>query len=205
MERVFKIQSHIIINLKKSAKMKTLKNLALSSAVLLTAMLSSTVVSAQDQKTPKLTDPEIASVAVTANQVDVEYAEIALKKSQNKEVKNFATAMKNDHSAVIKMAVDLVTKLKVTPLTNDVSKSLLEGAKKEKAVLNAKTGKAFDKAYVDNEVTYHIFAIGAVENMLIPQAQNAELKALLEKALPIFKTHLEHAKMIQKKLNSPKM
>lgn len=185
--------------------MKTLKNLALFGAVLLTAMLSSTAVSAQDQKTPKLTDPEIASVAVTANQVDVGYAEIALKKSHNKDVRNFATTMKNDHNAVIKMAVDLVTKLKVTPLTNDVSKSLLDGAKKEKAVLNAKTGKAFDKAYVDNEVAYHIFAIGAVENMLIPQAQNAELKALLEKALPIFKTHLEHAKMIQKKMNTHKM
>ena len=185
--------------------MKTLKNVLLSSAVLLTAMLSSPVVSAQNQKTPKLTDPEIASVAVTANQVDVEYAEIALTKSQNNEVKNFATAMKNDHSAVIKMAVDLVTKLKVTPLTNDVSKSLLDDAKKEKAILNSKSGRAFDQAYVDNEVTYHIFAIGAVENMLIPQAQNEELKALLDKALPIFKTHLKHAKMIQKKLNSPKM
>ena len=180
--------------------MKTLKNLALSGAVLLSALLSSTAVSAQDQKTAQLSDAEIASVAVTANQVDVDYAKIALKKSHNKDVINFATAMKNDHSAVIKMAVDLVTKLKVTPKSNDVSKSLLDGAVKEKAVLNTKKGKAFDKAYVDNEVAYHLFAIGAVENMLIPQAQNAELKALLQKALPIFKTHLEHAKMIQKKL-----
>lgn len=97
------------------------------------------------------------------------------------------------------MAVDLVTKLKVTPQTNEVSKSLLAGAVKEKALLNAKSGSAFDKAYVDNEVAYHIYAINAVENMLIPQSKNAELKALLQKALPIFKTHLEHAKMIQKK------
>lgn len=179
--------------------MKTLKNLALSGAVLLSALLSSTAVSAQDAKTPELTDPEIASVAVIANQIDVDYANIALKKSSNKDIINFATTMKNDHSAVIKMAVDLVTKLKVTPQTNDVSKSLLNGAVKEKAVLNAKKGKAFDKAYVDNEVAYHLFAIGAVENMLIPQSKNAELKALLQKALPIFKTHLEHAKMIQKK------
>lgn len=179
--------------------MKTLKNLALSGAVLLSALLSSTAVSAQDAKTPELTDPEIASVAVTANQIDVDYANIALKKSSNKDIINFATTMKNDHSAVIKMAVDLVTKLKVTPQTNDVSKSLLDGAVKEKAVLNAKKGKAFDKAYVDNEVAYHLFAIGAVENMLIPQSKNAELKALLQKALLIFKTHLEHAKMIQKK------
>lgn len=185
--------------------MKTLKNLALSGAVLMTALLSFSTISAQEQKTPQLTDPEIASVAVTANQVDVEYAAITLKKSHNKAVKNFAMTMKTDHSAVIKMAVDLVTKLKVTPKTNAVSKSILAGAVKEKAILNSKKGKAFDKAYVDNEVAYHEFAVNAVENMLIPQSQNAELKALLQKALPIFKTHLEHAKMIQKDMKSHKM
>ena len=95
--------------------MKTLRNLALSGAVLLTAMLSSATISAQDAKTPVLTDPEIASVAVTANQVDINYAAIALKKSTNKDVKNFAMTMKNDHQAVINLAVALVTKLKVTP------------------------------------------------------------------------------------------
>lgn len=178
--------------------MKTFKNLALSGTMLLSALLFTTKVSAQEQKTPQLTDPEIASVAVTANQVDIGYAEIALKKSVNKDVKNFATTMKKDHTAVIKMAVDLVTKLKVTPKTNAVSKSLLAAATKEKAVLNATKGRAFDKAYVDNEVAYHESVIKTVEDMLIPQAKNAELKALLEKALPIFKTHLEHAKMIQK-------
>ncbi|MGA9212888.1 DUF4142 domain-containing protein [Kaistella sp.] len=180
--------------------MKTLKNLALSGTMLLSGLLFTTNISAQEQKAPQLTDPEIASVAVTANQIDVEYAEMALKKSNNKTVKNFATTMKNDHNAVIKMAVDLVTKLKVTPKTNAVTKSLLDGAAKEKAILNAKSGKAFDKAYVDNEVAYHESTIKAVESILIPQSKNAELKALLVKAVPIFKTHLEHAKMIQKEL-----
>lgn len=192
------LKYHTHINL-KNKKMKTLKNLALSGTMLMTTLLFSSNVSAQEQNTPQLNDAEIASVAVTANQVDVGYAEIALKKSQNKDIKNFATTMKTDHNAVIKMAVDLVTKLKVTPQTNEVSKSLLAGAVKVEALLNAKSGSAFDKAYVDNEVAYHIYAINAVENMLIPQSKNAELKALLQKALPIFKTHLEHAKMIQKK------
>ena len=106
--------------------MKTLKNLALSGAVLLIAMLSSTPVSAQKEKTPVLTDPEIASVAVTANQFDINYATIALKKSMNKDVKNFATLMKNDNQAVIDMAVALVTKLKVTPKDHAVSKSIMD-------------------------------------------------------------------------------
>ena len=86
------LKYHFNINL-KNKKMKTLKNLALSGTVLMTTLLFSSNVSAQEQKTPQLNDAEIASVAVTANQVDVDYAEIALKKSQNKDIKNFATTM----------------------------------------------------------------------------------------------------------------
>lgn len=157
-------------------------------------------VAGEAQKTPQLTDPEIASVAVTANQIDVNYALIAQKKSKNSAVLEFAKTMKDDHSAVIKMATDLVKKLGVTPKTNDVTKSLLSGEQKTTRELNSKSGNSFNKAYIDNEVAYHESVINAVENVLIPQAKNAELKDLLVKVLPTLKIHLEHAKMIQKEL-----
>lgn len=151
------------------------------------------------QGNPKLSDPEIASVAVTANQIDINYAAIAKKRSKDADVLNFATTMANDHQAVIDQAVALVTRLHVTPKDNAVSQSLNAGAEKEKKVLLATTDKAFDKAYIDNEVAYHKSVIGAVETLLIPQSQNADLKALLVKVLPTLKAHLAHAEMVQKK------
>jgi putative membrane protein len=66
-------------------------------------------------------------------------------------------------------------------------------------MLESKSGKAFDKAYIDNEVAYHKAVISVIETVLIPQSQNAELKGLLQKVLPAFHAHLEHAEMIQKK------
>jgi putative membrane protein len=162
-----------------------------------TALLS---LPADAQKTQKLTDPEIASIAVTANQVDIDYAKIAEKKSTNAEVKKFAQTMARDHQAVIDQAVALVTKLSVTPKDNATSKSLKAGETKTAKMLNSKSGKAFDKAYVDNEVAYHSAVIGTVENVLIPGATNSELKALLQSAVPLFKAHLAHAQMIQKSL-----
>lgn len=152
-------------------------------------------------QTPKLTDPEIASVAVTANQIDISYAKIAKEKSKNADVLKFADNMMTDHQAVIDQAVALVTKLKVTPKDNDVSKKLLADAETTKKMLNSKSAKDFDKAYVDNEVAYHKAVISTVQNVLIAQAQNAELKALLEKVMPILKSHLEHAEMVQKNLS----
>ena len=148
----------------------------------------------------ELSDAEIASVAVTANQIDIDYAKIAQERSKNADVLKFAETMINDHNAIIGMAVELVTKLKVTPKDNDVSKKLLADAEKTKKMLKKKSGSAFDKAYVDNEVAYHKAVIAAVETVLIPQADNAELKALLEKVMPALRTHLGHAEMLQKKL-----
>ncbi|MEO8821506.1 MAG: DUF4142 domain-containing protein [Ginsengibacter sp.] len=155
---------------------------------------------ASAQKSQKLTDPEIASVAVTANKIDIDYAKIALKKSKNQQVIEFAKTMEKDHGAVIDEAVALVTKLGVTPKDNATSKSLNAQAVKTRKMLIAKSGAAFDKAYVDNEVAYHTAVIGAVENVLIPDASNKELHDLLVSAVPLFKAHLEHAKMLQKSL-----
>ncbi|HMG69179.1 MAG TPA: DUF4142 domain-containing protein [Chitinophagaceae bacterium] len=152
------------------------------------------------QTKPKLTDPEIASVAVTANQVDINYAAIAEKKSKEQDIIEFAQTMAKDHQAVIDQAVALVTKLKVTPKDNAVSKKLNADAEKTKKSLNAKSGKDFDKAYINNEVAYHKAVIATVETVLIPESQNAELKALLQQVLPVLKTHLEHAMMVQAKV-----
>jgi putative membrane protein len=88
--------------------------------------------------------------------------------------------------------------LKVTPKDNAVSQKLNADAEKTKKNLQSKTGAAFDKAYMDNEVAYHKAVISTVENVLIPQAQNAELKQLLQNVLPTLKAHLEHAEMVQK-------
>jgi putative membrane protein len=149
-------------------------------------------------QTPKLTDPEIASVAVTANQIDINYAAIAKEKSKNADILKFAEMMANDHKSVIDQAVALVTKLKVTPKDNAVSQKLNADAEKTKKALRAKSGDAFNKAYIDNEVSYHKAVISTVEGVLIPQAQNTELKQLLQNVVPTLKAHLEHAEMVQK-------
>src|SRR4029078_9194411 len=76
------------------------------------------------QGSAKPTDPQIAHIAYTAGQLDIEAAKQALAKSKNKEVRAFADDMVRDHAAVNKQALDLVGKLKVKPEDNDTSKSL---------------------------------------------------------------------------------
>ncbi len=169
-------------------------------AVVIVCLMMS-VMFAVAQENPKLSDAEVASVAVVANQIDIDYAGIAKEKSKNADVLRFAETMANDHKAVINQAAALVKKLGVIPLDNAVSKKLLADAEKTKKVLQSTSKRDFDKAYIDNEVAYHQAVISAVENLLIPESDNAELKALLVNVVPALKAHLEHAKMVQKKFS----
>lgn len=150
------------------------------------------------QERPKLSDAEVASVAVVANQIDIGYAEIAKAKSKDAEIIKFAETMIRDHNSVLGQASALVKKLGVTPKDNSLSQQLLAGAEKTKKSLNAKSGKAFDKEYIDNEVAYHKAVISTVQDVLIPETENKELKDLLQGILPALNTHLSHAEMVQK-------
>jgi len=146
------------------------------------------------------TDPEIAAIVVTANQVDIDAAKLAKSRTKNKDVEEFAQLMITDHTGVNKSATELVTKLHVTPEPNPISESLKKGGEENVAKLEKLHGHAFDKAYVDHEVAYHESVLQAVDKTLIPDAKNAELKALLVKVRPAFEAHLDHAKKLQAEL-----
>ncbi|MGN6773612.1 MAG: DUF4142 domain-containing protein [Rhizobiaceae bacterium] len=148
----------------------------------------------------KPTDPQIAHIAYTAGEIDIEAAKQALKKAHNKNVKAFAEDMLRDHEAVNKQALALVKKLKVKPEDNATSEALTKAAKAEHAKLAKLKGSAFDKAYVANEVAYHKQVNGALKDLLIPSATNPELKDLLETGLKIFQGHEEHAEHVQSEL-----
>lgn len=142
-------------------------------------------------------DAQIASIVVTANQVDIDASRLAVAKSRNPEVKKFAQLMVTDHTGVNKAAIELVQKLKVLPQDNPTSQSLKTGGRKNVTHLKSLSAAEFDKAYIDHEVEYHQSVLDAVDKTLIPGATNAELKALLEKVRPSFAAHLEHAKQLQ--------
>ena len=141
----------------------------------------------------KPSDPQIAHIAYTADNIDIENAKLALKKSKNADVRAFAKDMVRDHTAVNKKALALVKKLHVTPEDNATSKSLVKQQSAERAKIGKLSGAAFDKAYVDNEVAFHKTVDGALKTTLIPSASNAELKSLLKTGLKIFQGHLAHA------------
>ena len=144
----------------------------------------------------KPNDAQIAHIAYTAGLADIANAEQAMKKSKDKSIREFAQSMLRDHKAVNDKALALVKKLKVTPQDNDTSKAIAKAQADKRAALEKLRGKAFDKAYAENEIAYHQTVNGALETTLIPSSSNAELKGLLETGLKIFQGHQQHAEHV---------
>jgi putative membrane protein len=146
------------------------------------------------------TDPQIAHIAYTAGVIDIAAGKQALARSHNKAIRSFAQEMVRDHSAVNDKALALVKKLHVTPQANPTSASLSKQADATLKRLGHLSGKAFDRAYIDNEVAYHKTVNGALESTLIPNAKNGELKSLLQTGLTLFREHQAHAEQVAKDL-----
>jgi len=171
-------------------------------AVLFATALHPSIMKAQGTAAP--TDPQIVGIVETADDIDINYAKLALSKARDKQVRDFAQQMITDHSAVQKSVINVASKLNVTPADSPTSDSLKAQAQQTLEKLRGLKGKAFEKSYVDNEVSYHEAVINATKTVLIPSAQNAELKSALQGAEPLFEGHLAHAERVQSAIEGGK-
>jgi len=108
--------------------------------------------------------------------------------------------MVGEHHGLRVKGQQLAKKLGVTPAAPSGDQSEAQAKQEMDALTATAKGKAWDKAYIDYEVTYHEQVLQTATSAL-GAAQNAELKALIQGAAPVIQKHLDMAKKIQAKLN----
>jgi putative membrane protein len=149
----------------------------------------------------ELSDANITALLDEANKADSSAGAVAVKKASNAEVKKFARLMMGEHHALRLEGQQVAKKANITPAppANDPVAPL---AQEETRVLESTAaGPAFDKAYIDQEVTAH----RAVKDLLDQAegaAKNADLKAAIQKAKPVVDRHLQEAERLQQQLSS---
>ena len=160
--------------------------------------LTSTTAAAQD--VADMSDLEYAHIAYTADNIDIRYAHLALALSTNPDIHDFANTMIRDHTAVNEAALALLDKLGAQAQDNAFSQTLNANAEEIINGFVELRGAEFDAAYAANELAYHQAVNNLVETTMIPNIDNAEVKALFEQGLEIFKAHERHAEMMVKAL-----
>ena len=161
----------------------------------LTLSIGFTAVQAQDSPA-ELNDLQIAHVAYTADNIDIQYAHLALAISTNPDIHNFANTMIRDHTAVNAQALALLKKLGADPQDNFLSQSLQEGSVKIINELSQLRGAAFDRRYAENELAYHKAVNNLMATAFIPNIENGEVKDLFKAGYKIFVIHEGHAEMM---------
>jgi putative membrane protein len=155
------------------------------------------VITAQQNAGPD--DPTIVAIVDAANTADIETGQLAVDRASAEPVRAFGQMMVTEHSYVRKLGRDLAVKLGVTP-TPPADAAAARAHAATMTRLGALSGAAFDRAYLEHEVAFHTAVINAVTNTLLPAIDNAELKALVEKAAPTFVAHKQLAERLLKNL-----
>lgn len=147
----------------------------------------------------KLDDATIVAIFDVANTADIETGALAAKQGASKEVRAMGVRLRDDHTMVRQQGRDLAKKLGVTP-TPPNPNTYAQDHRKAMATLEKLHGADFDRAFLDHEIAFHQAVIDAINQTLLPAITNAEVKALVEKVVPAFQSHLAMAQATRKQL-----
>jgi putative membrane protein len=166
--------------------------------ILFVATLSACALLRQE-KSPPLTDRDIAAIFLAANNTDVSYAQVAVApgRTTNTDVLDFARRMLSDHGGLNKAALDLYSTAGIVPRDHVIALDFRDESAAKRDTLREHSGAAFDSTYMASEVRYHTRLLGVLDSLLIPSSRNSDLKSMLTRVRPAVAAHLEHATRVQ--------
>ena len=168
------------------------------------ASSSSDAASSEDSGgSAELTDSQIGAVTSAANNGEVAQANAALPKLSNADVKAYANSMVAMHSAAQTRQAALLQQKQITPQENPTSTMLKQDSDKIVAELSAAAASAVDSLYIDHQVEVHGSVLELLDQVLIPSASDADLRAELVATRGEVRTHLNEAKQLQEALGAP--
>lgn len=146
-----------------------------------------------------LSDANIVALLDAANKADSSGGAVASKKATRADVKAFAKLMMSEHHALRQQGQQLAKQLGVEPKPPEKDPLAPYVASEMKALQSTPKGAEFDRTYIDNEVTIHQ-AVLDLANQARVTTQTAQLRDLIEKAIPVIRKHLDQAMALQKQL-----
>jgi putative membrane protein len=153
-----------------------------------------------DSKERALSDAQIAGILEAANQAEIQQGTLAQRMARRPEVRDFATMMVTDHSKALEDGRHLATKAGFGTASSEQTSELRAGNQEAVSELNEATIAEFDEKYIDVQIQAHEHVLELLDDDLIPNAVNAELRASLFATRPVVATHLERARNIKRKL-----
>jgi putative membrane protein len=140
--------------------------------------------------------PDFVDTAGTANLFEIDEANLALKRSSNAQVRDFASMMIAAHT---KSAAALLAAVEASGQTIEVPSALRDAPQTKLAALAQTAAGGFDKAYMADQVAAHESALIALQ-AYGRRGDVAGLKKFATDTIPAVEDHLARAKALQASL-----
>jgi len=133
--------------------------------------------------------------ATIGNKFEIESSQLALSKSQNDTIRQFAQHMVDDHG---KAAAELGTVVSTVPnITAEAPEARLDNERQAMLdKLNGATGQDFDRLYVKDQVKAHNDAVDMFRDYG-SEGENQSLKDFASRTLPTLQSHKHDIDAIQ--------
>ncbi|HEX7091591.1 MAG TPA: DUF4142 domain-containing protein [Longimicrobiales bacterium] len=177
--------------------------LAPTAALLLLAGCGGPRADVDGQPAPRavLSDANVTSIFTTANNAEIGEAQLALTRSTNPAVRQFAQRMINDHSDANQRLMQVAARTGMQP--DETTNQIQTSAQRARQSLQVRTGADFDRAYITNQVNMHRWLLETIDEALLPAARDRRLENLIASLRPTIVDHLQHAERIQQALGRP--
>jgi len=144
--------------------------------------------------TGALTQADAVGLVGAVDKHEVAAAEQAKSKKVTGEVADYAKMLHREHSKNLEAG----KKLNPNEGSPEVT-AMEEKGRSELSTLDQKSGKEYEKAYVDAMVKGHQEALSLIDSRLLPAAQDANVRTFLTTSREHVAMHLERGKELQKK------
>jgi putative membrane protein len=150
----------------------------------------------------QITDADIAAIASTIHKAEVAEALLAKVRAVSPDVRSFAMEMVTSHGNALQQGQAMMQKSQIVPNeANPTNQQIRMETQETIDVLQTKTGKDFDKAYIESQISNHQNVLRMLDEELIPNAQSPQLRMQLMQLRPHVEAHLKNAQEIQSKLS----
>lgn len=151
------------------------------------------VTTAAAEVSEPLSSAEILQVLHAINVGEINQAQLALQRSTDPEVQRTAQTIIEDHTASNQRIANIAQMLSVSLEDSTLSEGIQFQAEQIRETLADLSGTEFNQTYLEKQVELHNVALDTVRTQLLPNAEQPEVRQMLEQAIPKLQLHRELA------------
>jgi putative membrane protein len=170
---------------------------AAASALCLTAPLAiaQVTVTTSGGDVVQVSQKNLVDHMIMSDSLELEAAKLAVARTENAAVKEFATVLVTDHSDHLDHLHKLAGKHDIGREANTADTSVSMSIRRLSEMRQMPADPGFDRTFVRQQIMYHMHEIDAL-TMLRPAAKDDDLQKDIDRTMPMLQRHLTQAKRV---------